>query len=51
VRKADFAVLRDLGRLILTGTLAHGLTTRSWRDWHSLGLSLWLVGEIGYAIA
>lgn len=51
MRKADYAVLRDVGRLILTGTVAHGLTTRTWREWHSLGITLWLAGEIGYALA
>jgi hypothetical protein len=50
VRKADFAVLRDVGRVIVTGTLAHGLTTRSWREWHSVGFALWAIGEIGYAV-
>ncbi len=51
MRKSDFLVLRNAGRLILSVTLAHGLSTRSWRDWHSLGLGLWLVGELGYALA
>jgi len=51
MRKADFMVLRDVGRLMLTGTVAHGLTTRTWREWHAVGLALWLAGEIGYAVA
>ena len=49
--KADFLVLRDAGRLVLSVTLAHGLTTRMWREWHSFGLVLWVVGEVGYALA
>lgn len=51
MRKADFAVLRDAGRLIMSATVAHGLTTRTWREWHSLGAALWVAGEIGYALA
>lgn len=51
MRKANLAVLRDLGRLILSGTVAHGLTTSTWREWRSLGLTVWLAGEIGYALA
>jgi hypothetical protein len=49
--KRDWAVVRDFGRLVVTATAAHGLTTRTWREWHSFGLAFWLVGELAYALA
>ncbi len=37
--RRDGAVLRGFGRLVVTATAAHGLTTRTW-EWHSFGMAL-----------
>lgn len=45
--KKDWDVMRSVGRAIVTITVAHGLRTKQWTEFHTVGVVLWLAGEAG----